>query len=102
MTCIGGEVEMEMECLPRFGYGIGAANWSGGEMGEAVARAGDGTELRLTSDMELTIEEGAVRGTLRLREDESGFCAVTWGNEHLGGPRSAPEALERLDSTAEV
>ncbi|MDX6595771.1 MAG: alpha,alpha-trehalase [Solirubrobacterales bacterium] len=101
MTCIDGEVEMEMECLPRFGYGLEAANWSGGELGEAVARCEDGTELRLTSDMELAIEGGAVRGSLKLREDESGFCAVTWGNEDLGGPRSAPEALERLDSTEE-
>jgi GH15 family glucan-1,4-alpha-glucosidase len=101
MTCIDGEVEMEMECLPRFGYGAEAANWSGGELGEAVARGGDGVELRLTTDMELAIEDGAARGTLRLREDETGFCAVTWGDGDLGGPRSAPEALERLDSTEE-
>ena len=101
MTCIDGEVELEMECLPRFGYGLEGARWSGGELGEAVARADDGTELRLTSDMELTLADGAARGKLTLREDETGFCAVTWGNEHLGGPRSAPEALERLDSTEE-
>jgi GH15 family glucan-1,4-alpha-glucosidase len=101
MTCIDGEVEMEMECLPRFGYGAEAADWSDGELGEASARGGDGTELRLTTDMELSIEEGAARGTLRLREDETGFCAVTWGDGDLGGPRSAPEALERLDSTEE-
>ena len=63
--------------------------------------ADDGTELRLTSDMELTIEGGTARGTLKLREDETGFCAVTWGDGDLGGPRSAPEALERLDSTEE-
>jgi GH15 family glucan-1,4-alpha-glucosidase len=101
MTCVDGEVEMEMECLPRFGYGIEAASWSGGELGEAVARGSDGTELRLTSDMELSIEDGAARGTMKLREDETGFCAVTWGESSLGGPRSAPEALERLDSTEE-
>jgi alpha,alpha-trehalase len=101
MTCIDGEVEMEMECLPRFGYGAETADWSGGELGEAVACGGDGTELRLTTDMELSIEDGVGRGTLRLREDETGFCAVTWGDGDLGGPRSAPEALERLDSTEE-
>ena len=88
MTCIDGEVEMEMECLPRFGYGVEAASWSGGELGEAVARGADGTELRLTSDMELSLEDGAARGTLRLRENESGFCALTWGNER---PRRAAQ-----------
>ncbi len=101
MTCIDGEVEMEMECLPRFAYGAEGAAWSGGELGEAVARGADGTELQLTSDMDLAVEGGAVRGTLRLREDESGFCAVSWGDSDVGGPRSAPEALERLDSTGE-
>jgi len=101
MTCVDGEVEMEMECLPRFAYGAGAARWSGGELGEAVARGEDGAELRLSSDMDLRLEGGAARGTLRLREDETGFCAVSWGESELGGPRSAPEALERLDSTEE-
>jgi alpha,alpha-trehalase len=101
MTCIDGHVEMEMECLPRFGYGREAARWSGGQLGEALATAADGTELQLTSDMELAIEDGTVRGKIALREDETGFCAVTWGDSELGGPRSAPEAHERLDSTEE-
>ncbi|MDX6589574.1 MAG: alpha,alpha-trehalase [Solirubrobacterales bacterium] len=101
ITCIDGEVEMEMECAPRFAYGLDGASWSGGEMGEAVAHSDDGMRMQLTSDMELSIDGGAVRGTLKLREDETGFCAVTWGEGDLGGPRSAPEALERLDSTEE-
>jgi GH15 family glucan-1,4-alpha-glucosidase len=101
MTCVDGEVEMEMECVPRFAYGAEAGEWSGGGAGEALARGGDGSQLLLTSDMELSLEDGAARGRLRLREDETGFCAVTWGEGDLGGPRSAPEALERLDSTEE-
>jgi GH15 family glucan-1,4-alpha-glucosidase len=100
MTCVDGEVEMRMECMPRFAYGAETASWSGGELGEAVAR-GDGVELRLNTDMELAIEDGAAHGTMRLREDETGFCAISWGDGNLGGPRSAPEALERLDSTEE-
>jgi alpha,alpha-trehalase len=98
MTCIDGAVDLEMECLPRFAYGAEAAEWSGGELGEALARA-DGIELQLTSDMELSLENGAARGAVSLREDETAFCAVTWGENATGGPRSAPEALERLDST---
>lgn len=101
ITCIDGEVEMEMECLPRFSYGAEAARWSGGELGEAVATAADGTELLLTSDMELELREGAAHGTVTLREDETAFCALTWSDGDLGGPRSAPEALERIDSTEE-
>ena len=34
MTCIDGEVEMEMECLPRFGYGL-----EGGAAGAAASSA---------------------------------------------------------------
>jgi GH15 family glucan-1,4-alpha-glucosidase len=101
MACIDGEVEMEMECLPRFAYGAEPARWSGGELGEAVATAADGTELLLTSDMELELDDGATRGTVHLREDETAFCALTWSDGDLGGPRSAPEALERIDSTEE-
>ncbi|HEV2791415.1 MAG TPA: glycoside hydrolase family 15 protein [Solirubrobacterales bacterium] len=101
MTCIDGEVEMEMECMPRFDYGLDPARWSGGELGEAVAAAADGTELHLTSDMDLHLEDGVARGTAVLREDETGFCALTWSEGGLGGPRSAPEALERIDSTEE-
>jgi alpha,alpha-trehalase len=101
ITCVDGEVELEMECAPRFAYGAGGAAWSGGELGEALARGEDGAELRLTSDMDLEIEAGAARGTIRLREGESGFCALSWGDGDLGGPRSAPEAEERLASTRE-
>src|SRR4029077_2677710 len=71
-----------------------------GGLGEAIA-SGGGTELLLSSDMEISIDGGVARGRMRLREDETGFCAVTWGEGRLGGPRSSPEALERLDSTEE-
>ncbi len=100
MTCIDGHVDLEMECAPRFDYGAAGATWSGGELGEAFAKGG-GAELHLTSDMDLALEGGVARGRMRLREDETGFCAVSWGNGDLGGPRSAPEALERMESTRE-
>jgi alpha,alpha-trehalase len=101
MTCVDGYVDLEMECAPRFAYGADNATWGGGELGEAVARGADGVELQLTSDMELTLEDGVARGRIHLREDETGFCAVSWGDGGLGGPRSAPEALERLESTSD-
>ena len=101
MTCIDGHVEMEMVCAPRFDYAREGADWSGGELGEATATAADGTELLLTSDMDLELDGDVCRGTATLHEDQTGFCAVTWSDGDLGGPRSAPEALERIDSTEE-
>jgi GH15 family glucan-1,4-alpha-glucosidase len=99
-TCVDGEVEMEMECMPRFDYGAVAAEWGGGELGEARARGG-GQELQVTSDMEVAIDGATLRGTIRLREDESAFCAISWGDGALGGPRSSPEAKERMESTSD-
>jgi GH15 family glucan-1,4-alpha-glucosidase len=51
--------------------------------------------------MHLEIADGAARGKVTLREDQAAFCALTWSDGDLGGPRSAPEALERIDSTEE-
>jgi len=101
MTCIDGTVEMEMECAPRFDYAREGAKWSGGELGEAVATAADGTELLLTSDLHLELDGDVCRGKVTLHEDQTAFCALTWTDGELGGPRSAPEALERIDSTEE-
>jgi GH15 family glucan-1,4-alpha-glucosidase len=103
VTCIDGEVELEMECAPRFDYGREPAAWE--LLGFGEARSPEGPEaVELTSDMELELaEDGAtLRGTLRLRAGESGFCALGWGEvSDLGSPRSAPEALERQASTRE-
>jgi GH15 family glucan-1,4-alpha-glucosidase len=101
MTCIDGTVEMEMECAPRFDYAREEAKWSGGELGEAVATAGDGSEMLLTSDLHLELDGDVCRGKVTLHEDQTAFCALTWTDGELGGPRSAPEALERIDSTEE-
>ncbi len=101
VTCIDGEVEVEMECLPRFDYGRGAASWSD-PVGGASYTAGDpdGMELELRSDLALSADGGALRGTKTLREGESAFCALSWGEGERGrGPRNAPEALGRLHLT---
>jgi GH15 family glucan-1,4-alpha-glucosidase len=98
LTCVDGEVEIEMECAPHFDYGAKEAEWSGGDLGEARAAYGD-CELHLTSDLDLALDGPVARGSIRLREDDTAFCAVSWGDSE--GPRSAPEARERLESTRE-
>jgi alpha,alpha-trehalase len=102
ITCIDGHVEIAMECRPAFSYGSEPARWSGGVAGEAVAGGGGSSpDMLLTSDMDIEIDGDTCRGGITLREDEHAFCAVTWHGDGVPGPRSAPEALERLESTSE-
>ncbi|HVY96258.1 MAG TPA: glycoside hydrolase family 15 protein, partial [Solirubrobacterales bacterium] len=103
ITCIDGKVDVEMECLPRFDYGRGAASWSeGAEMeGEMVARGENGPPLELRTDLRLEAAGGAVRGHRHLREGERAFVALSWGEGGLSGPADAEEARERIASTEE-
>ncbi|HVX31604.1 MAG TPA: glycoside hydrolase family 15 protein [Solirubrobacterales bacterium] len=103
ITCIDGKVDVEMECLPRFDDGRGAASWSeGAEMeGEMVARGENGPPLELRTDLRLEAAGGAVRGHRHLREGERAFVALSWGEGGLSGPADAEEARERIASTEE-
>ena len=90
-----------MECLPRFDYGAEPADWSGGELGEAIARAPDGAERQLTTDIETP-------RSMRAAAPERCGCAKTrpgsrgvLGGGELGGPRSAPDAQERVVATSD-
>ncbi|HEX4304655.1 MAG TPA: glycoside hydrolase family 15 protein [Solirubrobacterales bacterium] len=103
ITCIDGQVDVAMECLPRFDYGRGAATWSEGDEvpGEMVARGEGGPTLELRTDLHLDTGEGAVRGHRHLREGERAFVALSWGESGLSGPADAEEARERIASTEE-
>jgi GH15 family glucan-1,4-alpha-glucosidase len=99
VTCIDGQVEIEMECLPKFDYGRGEATWNEPGRGSAIATGSEGTEIEMRSDLHLTVDGETLRGTKTLHDGESAFCALNWGNAEECGPRSAPEALERLALT---
>jgi GH15 family glucan-1,4-alpha-glucosidase len=98
VTCIDGHAELEMECSPCFDYGSVPARWEVTGFGEAQAD-GAGARLELTSDLDLEQEGGLLRGTTGLREGDVAFCAITWEEGSIGGPRSSPEAHERHAST---
>ena len=98
--CIDGEVELRLECLPRFDYGAEAPRWSGGELGIAVAE-GDGRQLtRQHRFRAQRLRATWLTAPSTFARTSAAFCAIDWDPE-LGGPRSAPEALERLESTRE-
>jgi GH15 family glucan-1,4-alpha-glucosidase len=103
ITCIDGQVDVEMECLPRFDYGRGAATWREGEEmpGEMVARGTSCPPLELRTDLHLESASGAVRGHRHLREGERAYVALSWGEAGLNGPADAEEARERIASTEE-
>jgi GH15 family glucan-1,4-alpha-glucosidase len=103
IVCIDGEVDVEMECLPRFDYGREAATWAkdDGVPGEMVARGENGPPLELRTDLHLETEDAAVRGHRHLREGERAYVALSWGDKGLGGPADAEEARERIASTEE-
>lgn len=100
--CIEGEVDLEMICAPRFGYGADAAIWIEGEFGEATAE-GDkcGTRLSLATDLNFEVGTGDAVGSIHLKEGEKAFCSLAWGEGIDSHPRSAPESAERIDTTKE-
>ncbi|MGK2932369.1 MAG: trehalase-like domain-containing protein, partial [Solirubrobacterales bacterium] len=100
--CIEGEVDLEMVCNPRFGYGADSAIWQTGEFGEATAE-GDrcGTKLFLATDLDFNVGTGAAVGSIHLREGDRAFCSLSWGEGIDSHPRSSPESIERIDTTQE-
>jgi alpha,alpha-trehalase len=98
--CLFGSVEVEVLCNLRYGYGATPAEWSLNDGGQLADARGDGPPARLSSDLELKIEDGRVVGRSTLSEGEACFCALGWGQK-LDGPRAAPDAAQRLDTTAE-
>jgi alpha,alpha-trehalase len=99
VTCIDGQVEVELVCEPVFDYGRTVAEWRLVDGGRHAADAtGAGQTLRLQTDMELGIEANRVRARHVLREGERLYCALSWA-EGLAAPADAEQAEARLNAT---
>ncbi len=101
VKCIDGEVDMEMVCQPRFDYGRESAVWSGQGLGEAVAE-GAGEKVALATDLNLKLEQGQATGHLRMKQGDSAFVCLSWGEGIGPHPRSHPEAKERVESSRDL
>lgn len=101
VRCIDGEVEMEMLCRPRFGYGSEAAVWSERGLGEAIAEGND-LKVSLATDLNLSLEQGEATGELNLKEGDSAFACLSWGDGISPHPRSHPEARERIEASRDL
>ncbi len=100
MTCIQGEVMVEMVCEPMFDYARREATWTEAHHeAPAALDATDGTTtIRLLSDLRMGIEGSRVRARHKLREGETCYVALSW-TEELGGPATAAQAVEHLERT---
>jgi GH15 family glucan-1,4-alpha-glucosidase len=101
VRCVNGEVQLVLQCEPRFDYGREAGRWSytGNSYHEAVVVA-DGTDIKLslTTDLRLGFEGPRALARTLLKEGDSHFCALSW-SEHEA-PRTYDEAYRRLVWTA--
>jgi GH15 family glucan-1,4-alpha-glucosidase len=101
VRCVNGEVQLLLDCEPKFDYGRDPANWeySGDGYGEGVARSKDGSvELKLTTDLRLGFEGSRATARHLLKEGETVYAALSW-SEHAP-PQNITEAYERLVWTA--
>jgi alpha,alpha-trehalase len=87
-TCIDGEAELLLDCLPVFDYGrhVGAWSYAGAGYESALVTCGD-QELRVTTNMQLGLIGARTYARTGLREGESLFAALSWGD-------SAPETVD--------
>jgi len=101
VTCIGGEVEVELVCEPVFDYGRTAASWTMADGERHVADAsGAGQTIRLQTDMAMGIEGGRVRARHVLREGDQVYCALSWAGG-LAAPGDVDHANACLDATTQ-
>jgi GH15 family glucan-1,4-alpha-glucosidase len=99
VECIEGSVQIELVCEPAFDYGRTAAQWTlVGDDDHAADASGAGTTFRLTTDLSLGIEGGAVRARHTLQKGDKAFCALSWA-DGLASPTDVAGAEERISAT---
>jgi alpha,alpha-trehalase len=101
VRCVNGEVQLVLQCEPRFDYGRESGNWSytGNDYHQAVATTSSSElQLKLTTDLRLGFEGPRALARTLMKEGDNRFCALSW-SEHEA-PRSYDEAYRRLVWTA--
>ncbi len=97
VTCVSGQVQVRMDCLPVFDYAREYATWTypGQTYNEAEAEGeSSSTVLRLTTDLNVGFEGSLATARTLLKEGERRFVALSW-SEHEP-PHTVEEAEARL------
>jgi GH15 family glucan-1,4-alpha-glucosidase len=101
LRCVGGNVEVNVDCEPKFEYGRHTAEWEYDGDGYGCAVAGcehSDVKLRLTTDLKLGFEGGRACARTTLKDQETAYLALSW-SEHEP-PQDFEHAYERLVFTA--
>ena len=99
-TCIGGRVEVLVNCAPRFDYGTTGGTWSyrgdGYESMSVTPHAG-GLPLHLAGNIQLGVLGARCYGRTTLAEGEAAFVSLSWGEASI--PGSHEDAFGALHRT---
>jgi alpha,alpha-trehalase len=98
VTCLDGEVEIDLVCEPALDYGRAPADWTLADDRHSADAAGAGQTIRLYTDLLLGIEENRARARHVLVRGEQSFCALSWA-EGLAGPATLEQARAQLEAT---
>src|SRR5271166_3299066 len=98
VTCLDGEVEIDLVCEPAFDYGRAPADWTLADDRHSADAAGAGQTIRLYTDLLLGIEENRARARHVLAKGEQLFCALSWA-DGLAGPATLDQARAHLEAT---
>jgi GH15 family glucan-1,4-alpha-glucosidase len=99
--CVGGAVQLTVDCEPAFDYGRRRGRWRHTEQGyhQAVIQPeGEDLALTLTSDIRIGLEGPSARARTLLREGDTRYCALSWGSRKP--PKDYDEAYKRLTWTS--
>ncbi|WP_226436305.1 glycoside hydrolase family 15 protein [Rhodococcus yananensis] len=103
VRCVNGTVELDMSCEPAFDYHRESTRWeyTGQVYEEATAVCSAASEdhprLRLTSDLRLGLEGREARARTRMRQGDSVFVALSWGEQEP--PRTFADAAAKMVTT---
>ena len=101
VRCVNGEVQVTLDCEPRFEYGRLHGSWEYSGPGYREARCGaEGSDvaLELKTDMNLGFESPRATARTLLKEGDALFAALSWSDHPA--PSTYEEAYNRLVWTA--
>ncbi|MFE3291890.1 glycoside hydrolase family 15 protein [Rhodococcus sp. NPDC059234] len=96
-ACIEGSVEITVNCMPLFEYGISTGTWAyAGEGYESATCSAGELALTLTSNLRLTFGAARAGARTELSAGETAFVALCWDGHSVA---SVDEATDLLDGT---